>query len=173
MLLRPEIEPQLQIAEQLYFKILEFIKEYDYFNDKLEAEITGKIAQKIANLSGKDITEDSLFEYYEAGSAEELAFGISLPYPQKVENITIEELTEIVKRIQFIAYDTFDSQVITKEFKENKHNICAILAQGYFMEFLDLNFSHPNVYRLFQRQKINGKWVELTVDDVVRQLMKF
>ena len=78
---------------------------------------------------------------------------------------------EIVKRIQFISYDSFDSQVVTKEFKENKHAICGMLAQGYFMEFLDLNFSDINVYRLFQRQKINGKWTELSIEEIVTQLL--
>ena len=172
MILRQEIEPQLQIAEQLYPKILELVKEYDYFNHKLEAEIAGKIMKKIADLANKDLSENSLSENRNPNDLELLAFNFVLPYPQKVENISKEETTEIVKRIQFVSYDSFDNQVVTKEFKGNKHAICGMLAQGYFMEFLDLNFSHPNVYRLFQRQKINGKWSELSVEEIVRQLLE-
>ncbi len=170
MLLRPEIEPQLQVAEQLYPKILELVKEYDYFNHKLEAEVASKIIKKIADLANKDLSEDSLSENRNPNDLELLAFNFALPYPQKVENISKEETTEIVKRIQFISYDTFDNQVVTKDFKGNKYAVCAMLAQGYFMEFLDLNFSHPNVYRLFQSQKVNGKLVELSVDEIVKEL---
>ena len=173
MLLRPEIEPQLKIAEQLYPKILEFVKEYDYFNHKLEAEVAEKITQKIAILANKAISEEDLTENRNPNDLELLAFNFALPYTQKVKNISKDEAKEIVKRIQFISYDTYDSQVVTKEFKENKHAICGMLAQGYFMEFLDLNFAHPNVYKLFQRQKINGKWVELSVEEIVTQLIDF
>ncbi len=173
MILRPEIEPQLQIAEDLYPKILEFIKEYDYFRHKLEVEITEKIAEKIALLTQKDISENDLSDNRTPNDLEALAFNFSLPYAQKVSNITKEETTEIVKRIQFISYSEFDSQVVTKEFKENKYAICGMLAQGYFIEFLDLNFSHPNVYRLFQRQKLNGKWVVLSVEEIVMQLLDY
>ena len=173
MILRHEIEPQLQIAEQIYPKILELVKEYDYFSHKLEPEVAGKIIKKIAILANKDIAESSLTENRSPNHTdlELLAFNFALPYPQKVENISKEELTEIVKRIQFIYYDSFDSQIVTKEFKENKHAICGMLAQGYFMEFLDLNFSDINVYRLFQRQKINGKWAELSIEEIVTQLL--
>ena len=173
MILRHEIEPQLQIAEQIYPKILELVKEYDYFSHKLEPEVAGKIIKKIAILANKDIAESSLTENRSPNHTdlELLAFNFALPYPQKVENISKEELTEIVKRIQFISYDSFDSQVVTKEFKENKYAICGMLAQGYFMEFLDLNFSDINVYRLFQRQKINGKWTELSIEEIVTQLL--
>lgn len=173
MLLRPEIEPQLQIAEQLYPKILELVKEYDYFNHKLEAEVASKIIKKIAHLANKDLSEESLSENRNPNDLELLAFNFALPYPQKVENISKEETTEIVKRIQLVSYDTFDSQVVTREFKENKYAVFSMLAQGYFMEFLDLNFTHTNVYRLFQRQKNNGKWAELSVDEIVVQLMEF
>ncbi len=173
MLLRQEIEPQLQIAEQLYPKILELVKEYDYFNHKLEAEVASKIIKKIADLANKDLSEESLSENRNPNDWELLAFNFALPYPQKAEDISKEEATEIVKRIQFISYDSFDSQVVTKEFKGNKYAFCAMLAQGYFMEFLDLNFSHPNVYKLFQRQEINGKWVELSVEEIVMQLMMY
>lgn len=173
MILRQEIEPQLQIAEQIYPKILELVKEYDYFNHKLEPEVAGKIIKKIAELSNKDIEESSLLENRSPNHTdlELLAFNFALPYPQKVENISKEELSEIVKRIQFISYDSFDNQVVTREFKENKYAICGMLAQGYFMEFLDLNFSDINVYKLFQRQKINGKWTELSIDEIVTQLL--
>lgn len=91
MELRKEIEPQFDIAEQHYPEILKLILDYtDYCDengDEDNAEYT-KLEEKLHKLTGKDMSQFDLWEWWEGDGAENIAFDISLPKPLIVKDIT-------------------------------------------------------------------------------------
>jgi len=166
--LRKEIEPQFEIAEKRYSKVLKLILDYtDYCDengdeDNIEYK---KLEEKLHNLTGKDISQFNLWEWWEEDSAENLAFDISLPEPQIVKDITKEELAEIVRR--FKTYE---------EPYENEENFKAlfysrtIFGNGFFEDFLKRNFKTYRV-ELFQRHKgKDGNYFEYSADEIVEKL---
>ena len=166
--LRKEIEPQFEIAEKRYSKVLKLILDYtDYCDengdeDNIEYK---KLEEKLHNLTGKDISQFNLCEWWEEDSAENLAFDISLPEPQIVKDITKEELAEIVRR--FKTYE---------EPYENEENFKAlfysrtIFGNGFFEDFLKRNFKTYRV-ELFQRHKgKDGNYFEYSADEIVEKL---
>ena len=101
MQLRAALEPQLDIAQQLYPEILKSILDYTDFVDENTDEENieyQKLEDKLHALTGKDMSRFDLYEWWEQESAEVFAFTIALPDPQKVENITKEEMQKIVQK---------------------------------------------------------------------------
>ncbi|WP_230199391.1 hypothetical protein [Bacillus ndiopicus] len=166
--LRKEIEANFDIAERRYPEVLKLILAYtaycDEHGDEDYAEYA-KLESKLNEMTGKDMSQFNLWEWWEADGAENLAFDISLPDPKVVESITKEELTEVVRRIK-----TFE------EPNENDHPFKAkfynriISINGYFTNFLKLNFQAYK-HQLFQRNKDkDGNYFEYTQDEIVRKL---
>lgn len=165
MKLRKEIEPDFDIAEKRYPEVLKLILAYTDFCDKNGDEDFieyKKLENTLNKMTGKNISQFNLWEWWEEEGAEVLAFRIALPDAQKVSNITKDELAEIVKRLkQFVEIDESD-----KSFKaEFQYQIDA-----YYYEFLKLNFKtyHPT---LFQRNKDNdGNYFEYTKEEIVEKI---
>ena len=96
--LRKEIEPQFEIAEQRYSEVLKLILDYtDHCDENGDEDNTEYqiLEEKLHKLTGKDMSQFDLWEWWEADGAENSAFDISLPEPQIVEDITKEELAEM------------------------------------------------------------------------------
>lgn len=109
MKLRKEILPDCETAKKLYPEVLKLILEFtDYcdengYEDNIECP---KLENKLSQMTGKDISQYNLWEWWEEEGAEVLAFRISLPIPKVVDTITKEELIEIVKRLKtFVIRD--------------------------------------------------------------------
>ena len=100
--MRAQIEPDFESARKKYDEILEQILAYtdycDEFGDE-DGEEYRKVEQRLAKISGKDMSKFSLHEWWEAEGAENLAFDIALPEPKVVPDITKDELSEIVERM--------------------------------------------------------------------------
>lgn len=164
MKLRKEIEPQFDIAEKLYPQILKLILDYTQFCDENGDEENieyKKVEEKLHHLTGKDISQFNLWEWWEEDGAENLAFNISLPEPQKLDHIDKKELFEIVKRIK-----TFDEPKNISDFASNFYEY-VIYGNGYFEKFLEKNFKNYK-HMLFQRNKDkHGNYFEYSIDEIV------
>ncbi|MFB9077946.1 hypothetical protein ACFFLS_04670 [Flavobacterium procerum] len=168
MELRKEIEPQFDIAEKFYPEVLKLILEYtDYCDENGDEEFVEykKLEEKLHLMTGKDMSQFNLWEWWEEDGAENLAFNVSLPDPEKVENITQEELYEIVRRLTTFEEPDKNSPEFIIMFGMN-----TVFGNGYFYKFLKLNFKTFN-YKLFQRNKDkNGNYFEYSIDETVEIL---
>lgn len=118
MKLRPELEPRLDIAEKLYPAVLALIEEGEGNEDAT--------AQSIAQLVGKKVLPEILFEYWGWTDAKNLAYILSLPSAVKVENFTKEELTTIIGRIL------------------EEDSVYADALQHYYLDVIHKNLPCPN-----------------------------
>ncbi|KAF2080462.1 hypothetical protein [Flavobacterium sharifuzzamanii] len=166
MKLRKEIEPQLEIAEKLYSEILKSVMEYADFCDENGDEENiayQKLEEKLHILTRKDMTQFNLLEWWEEEGVEVLAFRIALPDPLIVENITKEELSEIIcSRLQWS--DDFDDDSFKGEFN--------LYLDEYYYNFLKLNFKKTyNYSKIFCAQKNKDKSLfELTDEEKIKKL---
>lgn len=164
MELRKEIEPRLDIAEKLYPQILKLILDYtDYCDEQGDEELVEykRLEQHLHLLTGKEMSAFNLWEWWEESGAETLAFDISLPDPEKVDHISSEELSEIVRRLK--TYE--ESEEGSNSFRSMFH-IHLTFGNGYFDKFLKLNFKTYNP-KLFQRNKDkNGNYFEYGITEI-------
>lgn len=169
MKLRAEIEPKIDKAEIIFPRVLKSLTDYTKYVDEngdeenIEYE---KTVTYLSELTNKNIAEYdyAIWEYWEADGEHRESFKIALSEPKVVCEITIEELTEIVKRIILIEIPEY---LKTDFIKNNgfEWEIC-----DYYHQFLKLNFKKYK-YGIFNRQKDdNGKWYEPTVEDIVKKL---
>lgn len=165
MELRKEIEPDFETVEKLYPEVLKLILAYtDYCDENGDEDNSEykKLENKLHAMTGKDISKFNLWEWWEEEGAEVLAFRISLPDPITTENITKEELKEIVRRKKtFIAQDENDA-TLKGQFQYH--------IDDYFIDFLELNFKTFD-HKLFQSHKDNyGNYFEYSIDEIVEKL---
>lgn len=163
------IEPQIERAKLVYPKVLQLILAFTDFCDNAEDEETilqqqNKVEQLIQNLTEKESNTYSLFEWWEAEGAEVLAFKIALPNAQKVNNISREELTEIVTRIKNCKTPNPNNDKFLEEF--NYH------LDSYYHQLLAVNFPKYE-YSYFNRQKDkSGNYFEYNIDEIVNNIIK-
>ena len=166
--MRAQIEPDFERARKIYDEILEQILAYtDYCdeNDDEDGEEYRKVEQRLAKISGKDMSKFSLHEWWEAEGAENLAFDIALPEPKLVANITKDELSVIVERM-LAPVPEFDD-----DFLEAFYIRVTFACEGaYFAEFLKLNFADTFRFELFERREIEGVIRELSSNEIVEIL---
>ena len=166
MLLRKEIEPDFETVEKRYPIALKSIMSYTAYCDENGDEDLveyNKLADYLHQLTGKDMSQFNLWEWWEEEGAEVLAFKIVLPEPQCVHNITMDELYEVVKRLKTDIYTSEDGS-LKELFKYH--------LDGYYKLFLERNF---NTYdpKLFERN-INdkGEYFEYTEAQIVQMLWR-
>jgi len=101
-------------------------------------------------------------EWWEEEGAEVLAFKISLPDPKIIDQLTKEELTEIVNRKKIFVIKDEDDESLKAQFHYH--------IEYYFTDFLALNFK-TYTHKLFQRQQDRkGEYFEHSQDEVVEKL---
>lgn len=168
MQLRKEIEPQIEIAEQRYPKVLKLILEYtDYCDENGDEDNSEyeKLENKLNKITGKDMSEFDLWEWWEGDGAENLAFDISLPEPQTVDDITKEELTEIISRLKTYQQPDENDESFRALFYHR-----TLFGNDYYYNFLEQNFTTYDP-QLFQRQKDkNGNYFEYNTEEIVEKL---
>lgn len=168
MILRREIEPDIETAAKRYSEILRLILEYTELCDQNGDEDSSEykvLENKLYNMTGKEMSQFNLWEWWEGDGAEHLAFDISLPDPQRVENITREEVAEIIKRMK--TFEIPDPEDTT--FKAQFYNyIC--FGSTYYREFLKLNCKGYDI-KLFQSHKDKeGNYFEYSQEDITDRL---
>ena len=167
MLLRKEIEPDFETVEKRYPIALKAIMSYTAYCDENGDEDLveyNKLADYLHQLTGKDMSQFNLWEWWEEEGAEVLAFRIVLPEPQCVHNISMDELYEVVKRLKTDIYTPSEDGSLKQIFKYH--------LDEYYKLFLERNF---NTYdpKLFERN-INdkGEYFEYTEAQIVQMLWR-
>ena len=167
MELRKEIEPDFETVEKRYPIALQAIMSYTAYCDENGDEDLveyNKLADYLHQLTGKDMSQFNLWEWWEEEGAEVLAFRIVLPEPQCVHNISMDELYEVVKRLKTDIYTPSEDGSLKELFKYH--------LDGYYKLFLERNF---NTYdpKLFERN-INdkGEYFEYTEAQIVQMLWR-
>jgi hypothetical protein len=163
--LRKELKPNIEIAEKLYPKIMGLIEKYTEYCDENgdEGDIEYiKLKNKLHEITGKDISEYNLWEYWEEEGIEVLSFKISLPEPNIVNDITKEELFEIVKILKTGIFENTSENEFLKEFSYH--------LSDYYRKLLEINFiGYTNKY--FDRQKgKDGKYFEYSIEEIVEKI---
>lgn len=135
MELRSDIEPDLKTAENRYPEILKLILDYtshtDLAGDKNLINYQ-HLETALHQITQKDISRFSM-EWWEEEGAEVLAFRIALPDPVKVNDLTSEELEEIIFRIEspVIINKNWEDQTFEEQF--------SLYLDDYYRKFLKLN----------------------------------
>ncbi len=167
MQLRKEMEPDFETVEKRYPIALKAIMSYAAHCDENGDEDLveyNKLADYLHQLTGKDMSQFNLWEWWEEEGAEVLAFKIVLPEPQCVHNITMDELYEVVKRLKTDIYTPSEDGSLKELFKYH--------LDEYYKLFLERNF---NTYdpKLFERN-INdkGEYFEYTEAQIVQMLWR-
>lgn len=167
MQLRKKIEPDFETVEKRYPIALKAIMSYTAYCDENGDEDLveyNKLADYLHQLTGKDMSQFNLWEWWEEEGAEVLAFRIVLPEPQCVHNISMDELYEVVKRLKTDIYTPSEDGSLKELFKYH--------LDGYYKLFLERNF---NTYdpKLFERN-INdkGEYFEYTEAQIVQMLWR-
>lgn len=167
MRLRKEIEPDFETVEKRYPIALKAIMSYTAYCDENGDEDLveyNKLADYLHQLTGKDMSQFNLWEWWEEEGAEVLAFKIVPPEPQCVHNITMDELYEVVKRLKTDIYTPSEDGSLKELFKYH--------LDEYYKLFLERNF---NTYdpKLFERN-INdkGEYFEYTEAQIVQMLWR-
>lgn len=172
MKLRNEIEPKILQAEEIYPQVLNLIYEYDNAWDNEDDDKCEEVARKLSELTGKEITEDDLFEHWEVNGDDQIAFGFSLAEPIVLSTpLSKDELFEIVQRISNPEHDDL------KEIDENApfpKDLMWWRLNDYYIGLLELNLKLPkkfSVASLFYRQKVNGEYVEYTPEEILEKIL--
>lgn len=172
MKLRNEIEPKIIEAERIFPKVLDLIREYDDAYDNEDEEQQEKIFATLSTLTGKDISEDDLFEHWEGDSDEITAFQFSLAAPLTLSSpLSQEELLEIIRRIRDSKHEKF--QDIGNNVPFSKDMLWWVL-QDYYSGLLEMNLKLPkkfSIHSLFNRQKVNGKYIEYTSEEILEKIL--
>ena len=167
MKLRPELEPDLKEARRRYPLILSAISDFDDAHDAGDEYRMDEIRTHIASISPVGYDPDCLFEYREAESREELAFRLSLSKPEKAHTFSRDELAEIVRRIT-----SFDDSVGNDFFEGLNIPVAGLLRDEFYIPLLTAYYDFPDCGKLFNRQKKNGRFVELTDAEIMDELVR-
>ncbi len=167
MKLRSEVEPDIEATQKIFSGVLELISRYDEACDNNDSQTVAAVIAEINTLTNKNITEEDLFEYWESESKEEVAFKFSIPAPIKTDAITRDELLEIIRRIQ-----SFDGTGIGRlSVARIPPASGIILVDEYYLPLLERNFSYPEINELFERQQVNGEWIEMTTEEIADKIL--
>ncbi|MDR1246527.1 MAG: hypothetical protein LBK57_05800, partial [Clostridiales Family XIII bacterium] len=164
--MRKELEPDMETAEKLYKEVLKLIEEYTDFYDENgdDEDIEYKKSEaKLKEMTGKDISQYNLFEYWEEEGPEILSFKISLPEPKVIENITKEELTEIITTLKDRDFENIIGNDFVEEYK--------YYLDEYYHKLLKVNFKNYR-YEYFNRQKgKDGKYFEYSAKEIMSKIV--
>jgi hypothetical protein len=164
--MRKELEPNWETAEKLYPEIVKLIEKYTEYCDENgdEENIENKkLENKLNKITGKDISKYNLSEYWEEEGLEVLSFRISLPEPNIVNDITKEELTEIVKRMKVDIYKTIDGNNFREEFN--------LYTGKYYHKLLEINFKKYKPDYFNSQKGKGGKYFEYSIEELVEKIM--
>ena len=170
--LRKELRPDFATAEKLYPLVLKRLKSYEKFYDSCyafsEEELDKEykaMEQYLSELTGKDLSDTWLWEWWEGNGIEVFAFDLAMPDPVKHNNLTRENIAAFVRIIidnEFECENDFQEEFMPYMF----------YAHQYFYKFLALNCPHfdPSVFNTTKDKK--GKYHEPTVEEVMKKIWR-
>ncbi|MCP2039816.1 hypothetical protein L1281_000386 [Neisseria sp. HSC-16F19] len=166
--LRPELRPNLIRAEQLYPQVLKRLQDYEIFYDSLPEHAPATVIEheyramehELSRLTGKDLSQVWLWEWWEQDGIEVFAFHLALPEPVRVGEIAKDELEEIVHRVQSIDYPK------TGEFEK----IFAHHLQSWYAQLLKIHFPHYRPDIFLRQQDATGRYFEYSTAEITEIL---
>ena len=170
--LRKELRPDFATAEKLYPLVLKRLKSYEKFYDSCyafsEEELDKEykaMEQYLSELTGKDLSDTWLWEWWEGNGIEAFAFDLAMPDPVKHNDLTREDIAAFVRIIidsEFKCENDFQEEFMPYMF----------YAHQYFYKFLALNCPHfdPSVFNTTKDKK--GKYHEPTVEEVMKKIWR-
>ena len=170
--LRKELRPDFATAEKLYPLVLKRLKSYEKFYDSCyafsEEELDKEykaMEQYLSELTGKDLSDTWLWEWWEGNGIEAFAFDLAMPDPVKHNDLTREDIAAFVRIIidnEFECENDFQEEFMPYMF----------YAHQYFYKFLALNCPHfdPSVFNTTKDKK--GNYHEPTVEEVMKKIWK-
>ena len=163
--MRKILEPDWETAEKLYPTVKSLIEKYTEYCDDNGDEDLGeyrKLEIVLCEMTGKDVSEYNLAEWWEGEGLEVLSFRIALPNPNVVSDISKEELLEIANRIKL----GYSQQSNDNSFQGNFN----LYIDSYYRELLKLNFKKYN-HKYFNRQKgKDGNYFEYTAEEIAERI---
>lgn len=172
MKLREEIEPKIVQAEEIYPQVLNLIHEYDDACDNEDDDKCEEIARQLSELTGKEITEDDLFEHWEGLFDEELAFRFSLAEaPILSSPLSKEEVLEILQRMKVPEHESYPE--IDENAPYPNEDLWYSL-KDYYFSLLKKNLKLPKKFilaDLFNSHLIDGKYIEYTAEEVLEKIL--
>ena len=170
--LRKELRPDFTTAEKLYPLVLKRLKRYEKFYDscyefseeELEKEYKA-MEQYLSELTGKDLSDIWLWEWWEGNGIEVFAFDLAMPDPVKHNNLTREDIAAFVRIIidnEFECENDFQEEFMPYMF----------YSDGYFFQFLALNCPHfdPTVFNTTKDKE--GNYHQPTVEEVMKKIWR-
>ena len=170
--LRKELRPDFATAEKLYPLVLKRLKSYEKFYDSCyafsEEELDKEykaMEQYLSELTGKDLSNTWLWEWWEGNGIDVFTFDLAMPDPVKHNNLTREDIAAFVRIIidnEFECENDFQEEFMMDMFYGHQ----------YFYKFLALNCPHfdPSVFNTTKDKK--GNYHEPTVEEVMKKIWK-
>ncbi len=170
--LRKELRPDFATAEKLFPLVLKRLKSYEKFYDSCyafsEEELDKEykaMEQYLSELTGKDLSDTWLWEWWEGNGIEVFAFDLAMPNPVKHNDLTREDIAAFVCIIidnEFECENDFQEEFMPYMF----------YAHQYFYKFLALNCPHfdPTVFNTTKDK--NGKYHQPTVEEIMNKIWK-
>ncbi|MDR2482723.1 MAG: hypothetical protein LBD08_03725 [Treponema sp.] len=163
--MRKELEPDMETVEKLYAQIISLIEGYIKYCDENGDEDSReykKLEDKLHEITGKDISQYNLWEYWAEEGIDVFSFRIGLPEPDAVKDITKDELTEIVKKIQAGVFEENGENKSMEPFK--------YYLEEYYHRLLEIKFEKYEI-KYFQRQKDkDGKYFEYSAEEITEKI---
>ena len=169
--LRKELRPDFATAEKLFPLVLKRLEDYEAFHDAQSEDTPEEVFDKeykameqyLSKLTGKDLSDTWLWEWWEGNGIEAFAFDLAMPDPVKHNNLTREDIAAFVRIIidnEFECENDFQEEFMPYMFYEHQ----------YFYKFLALNCPHfdPTVFNTTKDKK--GKYHEPTVEEVMKKI---
>ena len=170
--LRKELRPDFATAEKLYPLVLKRLKSYEKFYDSCyafsEEELDKEykaMEQYLSKLTGKDLSDTWLWEWWEGNGIEVFAFDLAMPDPVKHNNLTREDIAAFVRII-------IDCEFECENDFQRKFMMDMFYAHQYFYKFLALNCPHFDPTVLNTTEYKNGKYLQPTVEEVMEKIWK-
>ena len=170
--LRKELRPDFATAEKLYPLVLKRLKSYEKFYDSCyafsEEELDKEykaMEQYLSKLTGKDLSDTWLWEWWEGNGIEVFAFDLAMPNPVKHNNLTREDIAAFVRIIidnEFKCENDFQEEFMPYMF----------YAHQYFYKFLALNCPHFDPTVLHTTEYKNGEHHQPTVEGVMEKIWR-
>ena len=164
--MRKELEPNLIVGKKVFPKIIKLIDEFN--NGDGDEEKYEILINEISKITGKEFSQFMNYDNYIHGMYEPgpdgVAFQFALPSPIIVNDISKDELTEIVKRI---TVDRFKQEENDEFLKEIKFDLW-----GYYYTLIEKNYGvqfREYIYgKIDESGEYKGEYeIEEIVDDIL------
>ncbi|MDO4880352.1 MAG: hypothetical protein Q3983_03660 [Capnocytophaga sp.] len=172
--LRKELRPDFATAERLYPLILDRLIKYEAFWDAQPNGTPKEVFDKeykametyLSELTGKDLSDTWLWEWWEGNGIEVFAFDLAMPDPVKHTDLTREDIAAFVRIIinnEFECENDFQREFMPYMF----------YAHNYFYQFLALNCPRLRPAYIFNtiRDK-DGNYHQPTVELVMEKIYR-